>query len=685
MPESRWSEAEIEGEGEAEQLLYRSRLLGSDPTITNFGGGNTSAKIVEEDPITGEPITVLWVKGSGGDLGSMGLEGFATLELERVRALERIYEGREREDEMVGYLPHCTYAANPRAASIDTPLHAFLPFRHVDHVHPDAVIALAAARASERLVAEVYEGDIGWLAWQRPGFDLGLRLRDYARAHPEVRGIVLAGHGLFTWGETSKDCYANTLDAIDRAERWLGRRARGEFGGVAHEPYPPAERRVIVERLLPTLRGAVSQTTRKVGHFDDSEDVLAFCSSKRLRELAALGTSCPDHFLRTKIRPLVLDVDPETALAGLDGALEGYRTEYAAYYDRCRREDSPPMRDPNPVVYLVPRVGMITFAGDKTTARLAAEFYTNAIHVMGGASEIDEYVGLDEQEAFDIEYWQLEEAKLRRQPAPRPLKGRVAYITGGAGGVGLATAERFLREDAAVVLVDLDEARLASSVHALAERFGRDRIRGTVADVTDEKAVAASFAFASREYGGLDVVVSNAGIASSSPVEDTTLDEWNRNHAVLSTGYFLVGREAMRLLSAQGVGGAIVFVASKNALVASPGAAAYCVAKSSEVHLARCLALEGAARGIRVNTVNPDAVLQGSTIWSGEWRRQRAAAYGIAEDELEQHYVARSLLKRPVLPEDVAQAVYFFASDDSAKSTGNIMNVDAGNAAAFTR
>lgn len=685
MPENRWNDADTGGASAAEQLLYRSRLLGSDPTITNFGGGNTSAKIDETDPITGRSVAVLWVKGSGGDLGSMDLSGFATLELERVRGLERIYRGIEHEDEMVAYLPHCTYAANPRAASIDTPLHALLPFPHVDHVHPDAVIALAAARASERLTAEVFGGDIGWLPWQRPGFDLGLRLRDHADRHPEQRGVVLAGHGLFTWGPTSKECYANTIDVIDRAEQWLGDRVRTGAGGDAHPPLPPTERRAIVERVLPVLRGAISRTSPKVGHFDDSADVLELCCSKRLRALAALGTSCPDHFLRTKIRPLVLHDDPERALAGLEESLSRYRTEYAAYYDRCRRPDSPPMRDPNPVVYLLPRVGMLTFAADKTTARLAAEFYTNAIHVMSGASAIDEYVGLDEQEAFDIEYWQLEEAKLRRQPPARPLAGRVAYVTGGAGAVGLATAGRLLREDATVVLVDLDGTRLAAASDALTERFGRDRVRATVADVTDETAVAGSFAFATREYGGVDIVVSNAGIASSAPVEDTSLDEWNRNLAVLSTGYFLVGREAMRVLSRQGVGGSIVFVASKNALVASPGAAAYCVAKSSELHLARCLALEGAERGIRVNTVNPDAVLQGSNIWSGRWRRERAAAYGIAEDELEGHYVARSLLKRAVLPEDVAEAVCFFASDVSAKSTGNIMNVDAGNAAAFTR
>ncbi len=685
MPENRWREDEVGDASEAELLLYRSRLLGSDPTITNFGGGNTSAKIDEVDPVTRQSVSVLWVKGSGGDLGSIGLDGFATLRLDRLLGLERIYAGRDREDEMVGYLPHCTFAANPRAASIDTPLHAFLPFAHVDHMHPDAVIALAATRNSQALVYEVFGSDIGWLPWQRPGFDLGLRLRDHVREHPGERGVVLAGHGLFTWGDSARACYDNTVETIARAERWLAGRQSAAFGSAALTPVPAAERQAVAARILPELRGKISTATPKVGHFDDSPEVLDFCSSERLAELARLGTSCPDHFLRTKIRPLVLDSDPERLTASLDAALDTYRAEYAAYYERCRRDDSPPMRDPNPVVYLLPGVGMITFAADKKTARIAGEFYTNAIHVMRGACAVDEYLGLDEQEAFDIEYWQLEEAKLRRQPAPRPLAGRIAYVTGGAGGVGFATAERLLREGAAVVLVDLDEQRLERATQTLADAHGKDSVRATVADVTDEAAVAHSFAYAARELGGVDIVVSNAGIASSAPVESTTLDDWNRNLAVLSTGYFLVGREAMRLLSRQGIGGSIVFVASKNGLVASPGAAAYCVAKSSEIHLARCLALEGAERGIRVNTVNPDAVLRGSNIWSSDWRRERAAAYGIAEDELEAHYIGRSLLKKPVLPADVAEAIYFFASGASGKSTGNILNVDAGNAAAFTR
>jgi rhamnulose-1-phosphate aldolase/alcohol dehydrogenase len=686
MLDDLWNDDDARNMGEPGLLRYRSNLLGADLAVTNFGGGNTSAKVKADDPLTGQETTVLWVKGSGGDLGSTGLDGFATLYLDKLLALERLYRGREHEDEMVGHLPHCIFNLNPRAPSIDTPLHGYLPFAHIDHTHPDAVIAIAAARRSEDLTREVFGGEIGWVSWQRPGFDLGLRLRDAVRSNPDANGLVLAGHGLFTWGETSEECYRTTLRIIRTAQEWLDVNGRGSaFGGAAIEVPPANERRAAVERLLPVLRGRVSADLPKVAHFDDSPPVLEFCSSGQLDELAALGTSCPDHFLRTKIRPLVLDGDVEAAMAGLDDALDAYRADYRAYYERCRRDDSPPMRDPNPVVYLVPGTGMVTLAKDKATARIAGEFYVNAINVMRGAASVDEYVGLDEQEAFNIEYWQLEEAKLRRQPPPKPLAGRIAYITGGAGGIGRAVAERLLADDACVVLVDRDEEVLRGVESELVERFSADRVRATVADVTDEAAVRRSFDFTAGEYGGVDIVVSNAGIASAAPITETSLDTWNTNLSVLATGYFLVGREAMRMLEAQGIGGSIVFVASKNALVASPGAAAYCTAKSSELHLARCLALEGAPLGIRVNTVNPDAVLRGSRIWSGDWRAERADAYSIGGDELEEHYRKRSMLQRSVFPEDVAEAVFFFASDLSAKSTGNILNVDAGNSAAFPR
>lgn len=687
MTSDRWNDADAKALAEPELLLYRSHLLGADLGVTNFGGGNTSAKIAGVDPLSNERVTILWVKGSGGDLGSMDLSGFAKLYQDKVVALESRFRGRELEDELVPLFDYCAFAGSARAASIDTPLHAFLPFAHIDHVHPDSVIAIAAARHSEALTREIFGGELGWLPWQRPGFDLGLRLRDAVRANPKIRGVVLAGHGLITWGDTSKSCYRNTIDTIRRAEGWLEERigTTPAFGGARVASRSAEDRRAVAAQLMPMLRGHLSGAQRKVGHFADNAQVLEFVGGQRFEELAGLGTSCPDHFLRTKIRPLVLPADPAVAIAAAAETIARYRRDYQAYYERYRRSDSPPMRDANPVVLLMPSVGMFTFARDKATARIASEFYCNAIGVMRGASGADEYLGLPEQEAFDIEYWALEEAKLRRQPAPKPLAGRVAIVTGGAGGIGGAIAMRFLADDACVVLLDNDEAALERAGAGFVQKFGKDRTRAMRCDVTDEARVARAFAFAAREYGGVDIVVSNAGIASAAPFDQTTLETWRRNMDVLGTGYFLIGREAARTMKAQGIGGSIVFVASKNALVASAGAAAYSTAKAAELHLARSMALELAPDGIRVNTVNPDAVLQGSRIWSGSWRAERARAYGIDPSELEKFYRDRSLLKKNVTPEDVAEAVHFFASDRSAKSTGNILNVDAGNAAAFTR
>jgi len=690
--ESRWDEAAVAGFDEPALLLYRSNLLGADKRITNYGGGNTSAKVTAKDPLTGRDTRVLWVKGSGGDVGTMKLDGFATLYLDKLEQLREVYRGPAHEDEMVGYLPHCTFALNPRAASIDTPLHAYLPYPHVDHMHPDAVIAIAATRNSRELTQKIFGDEIGWLPWRRPGFELGLMLSRFAHNNPHAKGVVLESHGLFTWGSDARSCYEATLRIINTAIAWFDRETEGRavFGGAATETLPLVERRAIAAKLMPEIRGRIGTEERKVGHFDDSGAVLDFVNSKRLRELAALGTSCPDHFLRTKIRPLVLDFDPaagtaDSVLATLDNAIAAYRADYAAYYDRCRHPDSPAMRDANAVVYLVPGVGMITFARDKATARIAGEFYVNAINVMRGASTVDTYVGLPEQEAFDIEYWLLEEAKLQRMPKPKSLAGRVALVTGGAGGIGRAVAARLLAEGACVLLADIDTEALAQAEASFVKAYGRDQIQSVRLDVTDEEAVAQGFAVAAWAFGGLDILVSNAGIASSEPVETTSLALWDRNMDILAKGYFLVSREAFRLLRRQKLGGALVFVASKNGLAASPNASAYCTAKAAEIHLARCLALEGAEAGIRVNVVNPDAVLRGSKIWTGEWREQRAAAYRLEGDALEEHYRQRSLLKRSVLPEDIAEAVYFLASDLSAKSTGNILNVDAGNAQSFTR
>ena len=675
-----------------EKLLYRSNLLGSDKRITNYGGGNTSAKVMQADPLTGQMVQVLWVKGSGGDVGSIKMDGFATLYMDKLQALRGIYRGLAHEDEMVGFLPHCTFNLNARAASIDTPLHAYVPQKHVDHMHPDAIIAIAASQNSRALTGQVFGDEIGWLPWKRPGFELGLWLAQYCADHPHSKGVVLESHGLFTWDDDAKTCYETTLRIINRAIEWFAGETDGKtiFGGPAHRSLEAPARRAIASRMMPVIRGLISQDHHMVGHFDDQPAVLEFVNAKGMEPLAALGTSCPDHFLRTKIRPLVVAFNPATpdldaTMGNLARQVATYRTDYAAYYARCKHGNSPPLRDPNAVVYLVPGVGMITFAKDKATARISGEFYVNAINVMRGASTVSKYCGLAEQEAFDIEYWLLEEAKLARMPKPKSLAGRVAFVTGGAGGIGTATAERYLREGACVMLADIDADALAQTHTNLAARFGPDLVRSVLMDVTDEMAVIHAAAETSVEFGGYDILVSNAGIASSAPIEQTTLALWNKNMDILSTGYFLVSREAFKVLKAQGIGGSIVFIASKNGLAASPNASAYCTAKAAEIHLARCLALEGAPDQIRVNVVNPDAVLRGSKIWSGDWLKERADAYGKDTADLEDHYRQRSLLKRSVLPEDIAEAAYFFASDVSSKSTGNILNVDAGNVQSFTR
>ncbi|WP_238367712.1 bifunctional rhamnulose-1-phosphate aldolase/short-chain dehydrogenase [Mesobacterium pallidum] len=690
--QNQWDDARAAAMTEPEKLLYRSNLLGSDKRITNYGGGNTSAKVMETDPLSGEQVEVLWVKGSGGDVGSIKMDGFATLYMDKLRALKGKYRGVEFEDEMVGYLPHCTFNLNPRAASIDTPLHAYVPKKHVDHMHPDAIIAIAASKNSKELTAEIFGDTIGWLPWKKPGYELGLWLEKFALENPEAKGVVLESHGLFTWDDDAKACYELTLEIIQKAMDWFADKTAGvaAFGGPIHDSLAPEQRRAIAARLMPAIRGFVSGNQHMVGHFEDSAAVLEFVNACDMRDLAALGTSCPDHFLRTKIRPLVIDFDPaqnniDVVLDGLADQIAAYRDDYAAYYDRCKHADSPALRDPNAVVYLVPGVGMITFAKDKATARISGEFYVNAINVMRGASSVSEYVGLPEQEAFDIEYWLLEEAKLQRMPKPKSMAGRVALVTGGAGGIGMATADRYLSEGACVMLADINPETLAQAKEALTQSYGHDVVRSVEMNVTDETAVSAAYADLAVEYGGIDILVSNAGIASSAPIEETSLALWQKNMDILSTGYFLVSREAFKVMRVQGIGGSVVFVASKNGLAASPNASAYCTAKASEIHLARCLALEGAEAGIRVNVVNPDAVLRGSKIWEGEWLEQRASTYGTDKGGLEEMYRQRSMLKRSVLPEDIAEAAYFLASDRSAKSTGNIINVDAGNKEAFTR
>lgn len=688
IPESRWDDSTAAGLGEAELLLYRSNLLGSDLTVTNFGGGNTSAKIMEADPLTGEQVEVLWVKGSGGDIGSMKLDGFATLYEDKLLALEKHYSGEQDDDKMVGFLPHCTFNLNNRAASIDTPLHSLLPYRHIDHVHPDAIIALAASSNGEQATREIWGDEIGWLEWKRPGFTLGVMIRDFAKANPQAKGAMLAGHGIICWADSSKDCYELTIRLIAQAAEHLNAKLSGNpaFGGASVDLLP--DRRAIAADLMPRLRCHMTGDRRKVGHFSDDKATLEFVCSKDFERLAALGTSCPDHFLRTKIAPLTLDPARLQDNEYLAQRIADYRELYASYYDRCKRDNSPAMRDANPVVVLVPGVGRITFAKDKATARIAGEFYLNAINVMRGAEAIGNYIALDEQEAFDIEYWLLEEAKLQRMPAPREMVGKIAFVTGGAGGIGAATASRLLREGACVMLADRDGDAAEEVRAGFVSQFGKDVVRAVTCDVTDEAQVAAAFQACALEFGGLDILVANAGIASSAPIEETTTELWDRNFDVLAQGYFLTAKHAWPLLKGmqdQG-GAAVVFIGSKNAVAAAKNASAYASAKAAANHLARCLALEGADHGIRVNVVNPDAVIKGSRIWDGDWREERAGAYGIdAGDELEAHYRNRSMLKRDVLPEDIGEAAYWLASEASAKSTGNMINVDAGNVQAFTR
>jgi rhamnulose-1-phosphate aldolase/alcohol dehydrogenase len=687
IPDNRWSDSYAASLDPAGLLLYRSNLLGSDLTVTNFGGGNTSAKLCAIDPLSGESVEVLYVKGSGGDLGSMKLDGFATLYQQKLLQLQRLYRGAAQEDAMVGYLPHCTFDLNARAASIDTPLHSLLPFAHIDHVHPDAIIALAAASNGAAATQEIFADSVGWIGWQRPGFDLGMKLKEYVSSRPHLRGVMLAGHGVICWGDTSKHCYENTIDLIARAAAHLNDRLKKTpaFGGPILESQAAADRQRLAATLMPILRGLMVGKGSKVGHFNDDEETLEFVNSRDFARLAAMGTSCPDHFLRTKIAPLALDPARLGDVTYLNAAVRGYREQYGQYYARCAKPEDPPIRDANPVIVLVAGVGRFAFAADKTTARLASEFYGNAVNVMRGATAIGEYVSLPEAEAFAIEYWALEEAKLQRMPKPKALAGRITLITGGAGGIGLAAARLLLSHGACVLIADRDAETLRISHADLTKAFGVDRVRSAVCDVTDEGQVQAAFAACAREFGGLDILVANAGLASAAPIEETTLALWHKNYDVLAQGYFLCAKAAFPLMRSQ-KRGSIIFIGSKNALAATPNASAYASAKAASLHLARCLALEGAEAGIRVNVVNPDAVIRGSRIWDGEWRKERAGAYGIdSGEELEEFYRKRSLLKQNVLPEDIAEAVYFFASDASIKSTGNIINVDAGNAQAFTR
>ena len=672
-----------------DDLLARSNRLGADPRNTNYAGGNTSAKGTATDPVTGGPVELLWVKGSGGDLGTLTEPGLAVLRLDRLRSLAEVYPGVEREDEMVAAFDHCLFGRGGAAPSIDTAMHGLVDAAHVDHLHPDSGIALATAADGEALTAECFGDRVVWVPWRRPGFQLGLDIAGTRDKHPQAMGVILGGHGITAWGASSAECEANSVEIIRTAQRFLAERGRAEpFGRVVpgNEPLPEAERRAKAAAIFPTLRGLVSTDARQVGHFTDSDVVLDFLAREKLRPLAALGTSCPDHFLRTKVTPLVVDLPGiATATEVRDRLRElhaRYREDYRAYYERHAGATSPPMRGADPAIVLVPGVGMFSFGRDKQTARVAGEFYVNAINVMRGAEAVSAYAPIPEAEKFRIEYWALEEAKLARMPAPKPLATRVALVTGAASGIGRAVAERLAAEGACVVVADLDGAKAAEVAASIGSA---DVAIGIAADVSDEAAVARGLAAAVLAYGGVDLVVNNAGLSISKPLLETTVQDWDLQHDVMARGSFLVSRAAAGVLLAQGLGGDIVYVCSKNSVVAGPNNIAYGAAKADQAHQVRLLAAELGPHGIRVNGVNPDGVVRGSGIFAGGWGAKRAEVYGVPEEELGAYYAGRTLLGREVLPEHVAAAVVALTGGDLAQTTGLHVPVDSGVAAAFLR
>ncbi|MBB6379986.1 rhamnulose-1-phosphate aldolase/alcohol dehydrogenase [Pseudonocardia eucalypti] len=675
--------------GPVEDLLARSHRLGADPRTTNYAGGNTSAKGTGTDPATGEPVELMWVKGSGGDLGTLTERGLAVLRVDRLRGLRNVFPGVEREDEMVAAFDFCRHGTGGAPPSIDTAMHGLLDAPHVDHLHPDAGIAIAAAADGEALTKQIFGDRVLWVPWRRPGFQLGLDIAAIAAEHPEAIGVILGGHGITAWGATSDECEARSQEIIRRAQRFLDERGTAEpFGPVRRgfEPLPTAERRARAAALAPVIRGLASTDRRQVGHFTDSDPVLDFLSREKLGPLAALGTSCPDHFLRTKVRPLVLDLPADAPLGeAIDRLRElhaEYREDYAAYYRRHAEADSPPMRGADPAIVLVPGVGMFSFGADGRTARVAGEFYLNAINVMRGAESVSRYAPIPEAEKFRIEYWALEEAKLARLPKAKPLAGRVALVTGGGSGIGRAVAHRLAAEGACVVVADRD----AESAERVAGELGSADIAVPVtADVTDAAAVRAAVDAAALAFGGVDLVVNNAGLSVSKSLLETTEADWDIQHGVMARGSFLVSQAAARSMIAQRLGGDIVYVVSKNSVFAGPNNLAYGAAKADQAHQVRLLAAELGEHGIRVNGVNPDGVVRGSGIFAGGWGAQRAAVYGVPEEELGAFYAGRTLLKREVLPEHVAAAVFALTGGELSRTTGTHIPVDAGVPAAFPR
>jgi rhamnulose-1-phosphate aldolase/alcohol dehydrogenase len=678
------------GDDQVALFLYRSNILGADLRITNYGGGNTSCKTIEKDPLTNEEVEVMWVKGSGGDIGTLDRSGIAGLYTSRLRDLKNVYGGLEDEDRMVGLFNHCIYDLDSKAPSIDTPLHGLLPFAHIDHLHPDALIAVAAAEDSEKVTKEIWGDTMGWVPWKKPGFELGLMLEKCLADNPGIRGIVLGSHGLFTWGDTSYESYINSLEVIEMASEFIEKKIKENgqvFGGQKVESLPADERQEKAAQIMPLLRGLCSSENGMIGHFSDTDVVLEFINSNDLERLAPMGTSCPDHFLRTKIQPLVLSLDKnedltatDAILAKLEPAFEAYRQEYVDYYNTCKNDDSPAIRDANPVIIIYPGVGMFSFAKNKQTTRVANEFYTNAINVMRGSEAITSYTSLPRQEAFDIEYWLLEEAKLQRMPKEQPLSRKVALVTGAGGGIGKAIADKLAAEGATVVLTDINEQSLIDA-HAT---YKRDVSTYAICDVTNPESIASAYNKACVEFGGLDIVVHSAGLAISKPLEDTTDKDWNILQNILVKGQFDLAKQFSAITRKQKLGGNFISIASKNGLVAGPNNVAYGTAKASQQHMARLLAAELAKDKVRVNTVNPDGVIVGSKIWEGAWAEGRAKANGITVEELPAFYAKRNLLNEIITPTDIANGVFSFVGLLD-KSTGNILNVDGGMANAFVR
>ena len=690
IPKNLWKDKQANNLNLSERLVYRSRLLGSDLQVTNFGGGNTSSKLLLKDPLTKKLSKIMLVKGSGGDLGTINIDGFSKLYMDKFLSLKNYYKGKEFEDDMIPMYPHCFFNLNTRPASVDTPLHGFIEYDFVDHTHPDAIIAIATSNNGKDICKKIFDNKLAWIDWQRPGFDLGLKLGKISKNKKYI-GVILGGHGLFTWGKSDKECYFRTIKIIGQATSWLNKNSNAKpFGKLINKSYSKSKRKFLISKIIPFVRSQISLLEKKIGHFNDNENVLEFVNSSKLNKLAKVGTSCPDHFIRTKKTPIVMDINIENRnneqiIKDIEKKLNFYRKTYVKYYSKNQKKHSANIRDSNPIIFLIPKIGMISFAKDKTNARLASEFYLNAINVMKGAEGVSHYTGLSDKEAFNIEYWSLEEDKLQRLPKAKPLSGKIALITGGSGAIGKASAKKILENGCSVFITDINKKILDQTISDLKKKYNPDNIEGCVMDVTNEKSVKEGMNNLLNNFGGLDILISSVAINTEASFEDTSLELWNKNFSVLSTGYFLAARESFKIMKYQNNGGSIIFVVSKNGMIPSKKVSSYCSAKAAELQLSRCIALEGADYNIRSNVINPDAVIKDSNLWSNELRVKRSKTYKILPRELENFYKNRSLLKKSVYAEDIAEGIYYFCSDYSEKSTGNILNIDAGHVATFTR